>query len=148
MSNTQFAFLKKENVPGREAWQKAIDELSFSIRLEIDPELQAFDHEGFLPCKFDGGDDEVGFELYYEPAEDVLDGDDDPLKELVDAGNNYCISLCWRGSMKDCATVMIASCALVKLSGAVVSYKGEGPYTLDNLIEETTKVIALSREED
>ena len=57
---------------------------------------------------FDGRDDDVGFE---EPAEDALDGDDDPLKELVYAGNNYCISLCWGGNMKDCAAVMIASCA-------------------------------------
>ena len=52
MSNTQFAFLRKERVPGKEAWQKAIDEFQFDIRLGIDPELEPFEDEGFSPCKW------------------------------------------------------------------------------------------------
>ncbi len=71
MSNTQFAFIKKENIPGKEAWQKSIDDLDFKIRLQIDPELEPFEDEGFSPCVWGTTDDDVGFEIYYEPSEDI-----------------------------------------------------------------------------
>jgi len=48
MSNTQFAFIKKEDVPGKDAWQEAIDQLDFDIRLGIDPALSPFEDEGFF----------------------------------------------------------------------------------------------------
>lgn len=139
MSNTQFAFLKKENVPSSEEWQKVIDELNFNVRLCVDPELIPFEDEGFSPCIWGETDEDVGFEIYYEPAEDIYE-DDEGLKTIV-ADNDYCISMCWGSSMKDCAAAMIASCALAKGFGAVISYQGEEPRPLGQLINATHEII-------
>jgi len=145
MSNTQFAFLRKENVPEAEAWQKVIDELNFKIRLCIDSELAPFEDEGFSPCVWGETDDDVGFEIYYEPAEDIYE-EDDELKKTA-GENDYCISMCWVGSIKDCAAVMIASCALAKGFGAVISYQGEDPYPFDKLIDATHEIILEAEKE-
>ena len=139
MSNTQFAFLAKDKVPSKEQWQSAIDELNFSIRLQIYPELKPFEDEGFSPCVWGDTEHDVGFEIFYEPSEDIHDDDED-LIEIIN-GNDYAISMCWGGSMKDCAAVMIVSCALAKSFGAVISYEGEEPESLDKLILDTKDII-------
>ncbi len=140
MSNTQFAFLKKENVPDAEAWQVIIDELDFKIRLCVDAELAPFEDEGFSPCIWGDTDDDVGFEIYYEPAEDIYEGDNE--LKVIAGDNDFCISMCWYGSMKDYAAVMIVSCALAKGFGAVISYQGEPAYPLEKLLKETNEVIS------
>lgn len=145
MSNTQFAFINKGSVPGKEAWQKSIDDLNFKIRLQIDPELEPLEDEGFSPCVWGNTDDDVGFEIYYEPSEYIHDDDEDLIKII--GGRDYCISMCWGGSMKDCAAVMIACCALAKDFGAVISYEGEEPDTLDKLIIDTNDIIAEAEKE-
>jgi len=145
MSNTQYAFLKKKNVPDREAWQKSIDSLNFKIQLQIDPELQVFEDEGFLPCIWGSTTDDVGFEIFYEPSDDIHDGDEQLIKII--GNNDYCISMGWGGSLKDCAAVMIASCALAKDYGAVISYEGEEPDTLENLISSTNDIIVEAEKE-
>ncbi len=146
MSNTQFAFLEKENVPTGEAWQRAIDDLQFSVRLTIDPELAPFEDEGFSPCKWGDTDHDVGFEIYYEPAEDVYE-DDEEFKAVAGEGNDYCISMSWGGSMLDCAAVMIASCALAKSFGAVISYEGDGPSQIEKLVQDTKETIISAEKE-
>ncbi|MBF7073962.1 hypothetical protein ISG33_11180 [Glaciecola sp. MH2013] len=145
MSNTQFAFLKKENVPTQAQWQKAIDELNFQVRLTIDPELAPFEDEGFSPCQWGDTDEDVGFEICYEPAEDVFD-DDDEFKSVA-AGNDYCISMSWGGELKDCAAVMIASCALATSFDAVISYEGDEPDSLEKLVSNTKDVILEAEKE-
>ena len=52
MSNTQFAFIKKEDVPGKDAWQEAIDQLDFDIRLGIDPAFSSFWRWRIFPCSW------------------------------------------------------------------------------------------------
>ncbi|MFT5221100.1 MAG: hypothetical protein ACI87H_003244 [Gammaproteobacteria bacterium] len=145
MSNTQFAFIKKVKVPGREAWQKSIDNLNFNIRVQIDPELEPFEDEGYSPCVWDSADDDVGFEIYYEPSEDIHDGDEE--FKIIIGGNDYCISMRWGVSMKDCAAVMIASCALAKDFGAVISYGGDPPEELNKLVEQTREIIIEAEKE-
>lgn len=146
MSNTQFAFLAKENVPSKEQWQSAIDELKFSINLQIDPELVPFEDEGFSPCIWGDNEHDVGFEIYYDPSADIH-GDDADLTKII-GDNDYSISMCWDGSMKDCAAVMIASCALATAFGAVISYQGQAPEALDKLISDTKEIIVDAIEED
>jgi hypothetical protein len=53
----------------------------------------------------------------------------------------------WRGSMKDCASVLIVSCALAKDFGAVISYEGEPPEPFENLLEATREAIAEAKNE-
>lgn len=139
MSNTQFAFLKKENVPNKEKWQSSIDSFGFKIKLQVDPELEPFEDEGFSPCVWGDTEDDVGFEIFYEPSADIHDGDEE-LKALI-GDNDYCISMGWHGSMKDCAAVMIASCALAKDFGAVISYEGNPADPLEELINGAHSVI-------
>ena len=136
MSNTQFAFLDKESVPSRDQLQRTIDDLGFDLKL--DPEFTPFDDEGFSPCVLNG-ESEVGFEIYYEPSEDVLE-DDEEFKAIAN-GMNFCISMCWGGSLKDCACVMIVSSALAKEFGAIISYQGEDPEPLEKMISDSHDII-------
>lgn len=139
MSNTQYAFLEKDKVPTQQQWQQAIDDLGFDFKIQIDPELAPFEDEGFSPCIWGETDDDVGFEIFYEPAEDVHEGDEDVLSMI--GARDYSISFCWYGSMKDCAAVMVASCALAKSFDAVISYEGEDSEPLEKLISDTQSII-------
>lgn len=142
MSNTQFAFLKRANVPNREALQVSIDALGFDLKL--DPDFTPFEDEGFSPCTLNGIGD-VGFEVFYEPSSDIV-GDDEELQEMV-GNNDFCISMVWHSSMKDCASVMIVSCALAKDFGALISYEGEEPEPFDSLIKSTKAIIKDAQSE-
>lgn len=139
MSNTQFAFIKKEKVPNKEKWQEAIDELYFSVNLQLDPELKPFEDDGFSPCMWNDSDEGVGFEIYYEPSDDIHNDDEDLMNIVAD--KDYCISMCWTGSIKDCAAVMIASCALQRSFGAIISYDGDDPASFDDLVSGTKDII-------
>ena len=130
MSNTQYAFLKKESVPTGKALQKSIDSLGYD--LQLDPEFTPFEDDGFSPCILNGMDD-VGFEIFYEPAEDVIEDDEEFRKIAED--NDYCISMIWRGSFGDCSCAMIVSLALAKDFGAIISYEGEEPEPIESLRE-------------
>jgi hypothetical protein len=132
MANEQFAFLAKSGVPDRTAWQVAIDDCGFDLKL--DPDLRPFEDAGYLPCKLRGRDS--GFEIYYQDASE--------LEELSDiAGtHDYCISFRWGGDIAECACVMIASYVLAKRFSATVSYEGEPPAgSLDELLAETMDVL-------
>ncbi|OPF63631.1 hypothetical protein [Hydrogenophaga sp. H7] len=138
MSNTQFAFIEKSEVPGQEALQSAIDELGFDLR--VSPKFAPFKDSGFVPFTLKG-ETGPGFEIFYEDAAEIS-GADAALKTLA-GGKDYCISMIWGGSMKDLACVLIVSCALAKAFGAVVSYEGEAPMPLPALIEATETILKL-----
>ena len=125
MSCNQYAFLDKSAVPTREAWQAAVNETGFD--LTIDPELKPLEHEGFLPCTYLGK--EWGVETYYDGDQELLDEYSD-----VAGGKDYCISFRWSSSFEDSACAMILCLALAKSFGAIVTYEGEPPYTLDTLL--------------
>lgn len=142
MSNTQVAFLNRSNVPNRGALQASIDRLGFSLTLH--PEFTPFTDSGFSPCVLDGTSD-VGFEVLYAPASEVTEGDEN--LAAIAAGRDFCISMVWRGSMKDCACVMIVSCALAKDFGAVVTYEGEPPEPFESFLENTRSIVADASKE-
>ena len=139
MANEQYAFLSKDRVPSRAAWQAVIYESGFDFQL--DPELKPFEDSGFLPCRFMGR--EGGFEIYYFPAADVADDFGD-----IAQGRDFCILFRWGGSMVECASVMIASYALAKGFDAVVSYEGEEPAeSLEAFLKETQECIELAKKD-
>lgn len=142
MSNTQFAFLKKSQVPSGATLQASIDALGFDLKL--DPTLNLLEDSGFSPCVLAGIPD-VGFELFTESAKDVI-GDNDAFLEKI-GDSDLAVSMVWRGSMKDCASVLIVSCALAKDFGAVISYEGEPPEPFENLLEATREAIAEAKKE-
>jgi hypothetical protein len=55
--------------------------------------------------------------------------------------------MAWRGDMKDCASVLIVSCALAKDFGAVISYKGEHPAPFESLLKAKREAIAEAKKE-
>src|SRR5712671_3775279 len=122
MANEQYAFIDKSRVPSREAWQEAIAETGFEF--ELDDSLTPFKDSGYRPCKLFGA--EAGFEIAYNSASQILD-DPDALAQIA-RGKDFCISFRWGGSMRDCASVMIACYALAKKFGAAISYEGNEPY--------------------
>lgn len=136
MSNTQFAFIKKDKVPNREALQSSIQKLGFN--LELDPDFTPFEDEGFSPCILNG-EENIGFEIYYETVKDITEDDGELKKIAID--KDYCISMSWGGRMKDCASVMIVSSALAKDYDAIISYEGDAPETLDKIISDTALII-------
>lgn len=142
MSNHQYAFLRREQVPSREALQASIDALGFNLK--IDPEFTPFEDAGFSPCVLDGTPD-VGFEVFYAPTAELV-GDDSDLTTIA-GGRDFSITMTWRGSMKDCAAAMIVSCALAKDFDAVISYEGEPPESIDSLIENTKSIIVEAAKE-
>jgi hypothetical protein len=142
MSNTQFAFLKKSAVPAREALQQAIDALGFDLKLHL--ELDFFNAQGFLPCTLNG-EPGIGFELSSGPASDFID-DDEEFQEIA-GDNDWCISMTWRSSMEDCASALVVSCALANDFAAVISYEGEEPAEVNDMIAETRTVIQELQEE-
>lgn len=136
MSNTQYAFIRRSSVPGREALQASINALGFDLKLH--PEFGPNTDSGFLPFTLNG-EEGPGFEVFYEGTEELSSGDED--FQSLAGGRDYCISMVWRGSMKDLACVMIVSCALTKDFDAVVSYEGEPPDSLANMLEATRGII-------
>jgi hypothetical protein len=125
MANELFAFINKTKVPSREAWQAAIDKCGFD--LQLDPEMKPMEDSAFSPCTLMGS--ASGVEIYYE-------GDPDFLKDFssINQGRDYCISFRWGGAMDECACASIASYTLAKHFGAIVSYEGEDPSSLEDLL--------------
>lgn len=143
MSNTQYAFLDRARVPDRAALQASIDALGFDLKLS--PDFKPFTDSGFLPFVL-AGEQGPGFEIYYQSSAEAAEDDEDFLA-LAD-GRDYCIMMVWRGSMKDLACAMIVSCALTRDFGAIVSYEGDDPSPLDDMIEATRGIVSDAARED
>jgi len=141
--NTQYVFLKRESIPNRAALQADIDRLGYD--LQLDEELSFFEDEGFSPCTLEGREN-VGFEVMCDGLN--RDEEDDALLEIA-ADNDYCISMSWGGDFGDMVCVLIASLALLRDYGGVVSYEGEDSESSDSLvngIEEGLKAFRNSEE--
>jgi hypothetical protein len=143
MSNIQYAFISRSRVPSRSQLQSSIDGLGFDLKLH--PEYTPFEDSGFLPFTLNG-EEGAGFEIQYQLASEII-GDDPSLGEAA-AGRDYCISMAWHGSMKDLACVLIVSCALIKDYESVVSYEGEPPEPLENLLSEIPKVLIDAQQQE
>ena len=139
MSNTQFAFIERSKVPDRAALQASVDALGFDLKLH--PDYTRFEDSGFLPFVL-CGEEGPGFEIDYEEARQIV-GEDANLQALA-VGRDHCISMTWKGSMKDLACVMIVSCALAKDFEAVVSYGGEPPEPLETMLESIPIILKES----
>lgn len=136
MSNSQYAFLSRSNVPDRKSLEASIKALDFKLTLY--ETFVPFESSGFLPCVLNG-EDGPGFEIGFQDSAEVIDGEE-PLASIA-SGKECCISMIWRSSMKDLACVMIVSCALVKDFGAVVSHEGGAPIEISDLLFATREIL-------
>jgi hypothetical protein len=119
MSLEQTAYLDRASVPQRAALQAAIDALCFDCN--IDGSYAPFTSRGYLPCLLGGK--ESGFEIYFEPATEVLHNFPH-LSETI-AGRDTAITFRWGGDMAECACVLIVSAALAISFGAIVHYQDD-----------------------
>jgi hypothetical protein len=131
MSLQQTAYVLRANVPDRVALQAAVDALGFDCK--IDAFYVPFQCSGFLPCVLAGN--ESGFEIYFEPAADVLS--DFPNLAGTVGSRDVAMTFRWGGDMSECACVMIVSAALARTFNAIVHYQDDDMlYSADQLVEE------------
>jgi hypothetical protein len=138
MANELLAFIDKAKVPSKEAWQAAIDECGFD--LQLDPEMKPMEESAFSPATLMGKPS--GVEIYYEGDPEFLNG-----FSSIRQGRDYCVTFRWGGDMSECACASIASYALAKRFGAIVSYEGEDPAGLDDLLKGVQQVLEELKKE-
>jgi len=136
MSLEMHVFLEKRRVPDRASWQAAVD--SLALPFQLDSDLDPIHDTGFSPSKINGLDS--GFEIYSESAAGLLQ-DHAELAKAV-GSRDWCISFRWGGDMNECACVLAASAALVKLCDALAYYPDDNlTYDLKRLIAETQSCL-------
>jgi hypothetical protein len=142
MSNIQYAFIESRHVPDRLSLQVGIDALGFDLK--IGDAYIPFKDCDFVPVVLNGQAGH-GLDLQFLAAEELATSTE--LRDVV-AGRDQCISMAWHGSFKDLACVMIVSCALAKDFGAVVSYAGEPPESLADLLEAAREALEEAANEE
>ena len=139
MSNQFLAFIDPAKVPTVQAWQAAIVDCGYDLRL--DPELKPKVPSAFSPMTLLGKPS--GVEIYGTNDRELLDD-----FEEIRGGREYCITFSWGGDMGECACASIASYALAKHFGALVSYEGEEPGSLEELREGADEALELFQKEE
>lgn len=135
--NSQYALMRKDSVPTRDAWQRAITASGFP--LELSPSLKPHEDSGYSPCTLMGGNS--GFELHLTEDQETIDG----FAEMA-PNADVALEFCWGSDMGECACAMIATFALAKEFDAVVTYEGEAPMLdLQAFEGEVIEIIDLVR---
>jgi hypothetical protein len=132
MALEQYAFIERARMPSRAAWQSAITECGFD--LELHAEMRPMKDSGFCPCTLLG--ELSGVEIYYT-------GDPEFLKAFssIRGGRDFCVAFRWSSRDDEAACAMILSYALARYFGAVVSFEGEEPFTLEELLREAERAL-------
>jgi hypothetical protein len=136
MSLEMRVFLDRGKIPNRASWQAVVG--SLGIPFELDPDRDPIHDSGFSPSKIKGLDS--GFEICSEPAEGFLEDQAELARRVGD--RDWCISFRWGGDLNECACVLAASAALVKLCDAVAYYPDDNlTYDLNGLLEEAKRCL-------
>jgi hypothetical protein len=131
VSLEMLVFLEKSRIPEQDSFQSAIE--SLGIPLQLDSSLNLTTDRGFSPSIIKGVSS--GFEIGSEVAQEQI-RNYPALKGIVDR-RDWAFSFRWGSSMSECACVLGAAAALVKLCDAVVYYPADNiTYDLKNLLDE------------
>ena len=120
MSIELHIFMNDSQVPTRDRWQQAIDQLGFPTTL--DPTLDLRNDTGFSPTKFRGQD--TGFEFYLEPAADIL-SDFEHIAAQV-GSRDQCATFRWGGDVLECGAAISAAAALAQVADGIYFYPDDG----------------------
>lgn len=125
MSVDLMVFLKREKLPTRGRWQKAIDAEGLGLSLD---EVDTFSHTGFWPAKLNGKDS--GFEYLFGNSE-PQDTDDDPeeLTRVID-DRDCAATFTIHGSLDELQAASIAAAALAKISDGVFVDPQSGEFAI------------------
>jgi hypothetical protein len=117
MSVDLLVFLKREKLPTRDDWQRAIDGEGFDLTLD---DVDTLSHTGFWPAKLNGKN--CGFEYSFEKNE-PLELDDEPLEPdaMTDAiaDRDYCVTFTIHGSVDELQAASVAGAVLAKSTDGV-----------------------------
>jgi hypothetical protein len=131
MSLEILVFLEKSRLPERDSLQKTVD--SLGIPLQLNSTLNLNTDRGFSPSTIKGVSS--GFEIGSQPAQDMI-----PIYPVLNGivgRRDLAISFRWGRRMSECACVLGASAALVKLRDAVAYYPADDiAYNAESLLAE------------
>jgi hypothetical protein len=116
MSIELHIFMQDSQVPSRDDWQHAIEQLAFPTVLDATFDLRR--DTGFSPATYKG--QPTGFEFYLEPAADILSSY--PHIAPMVGVRNMCASFRWGGDLTECAAAISAAAALAKLTDGIYFY--------------------------
>ena len=119
MSIELHIFLHDSRVPSRDAWQRAIDELSFPVVL--DTALNVREQTGFLPTIYAG--QSTGFEFYLESSQDILSSYSHIAESVGD--REKCATFRWGGDLTEMAAALSVAAALTQLVDGVYYYPND-----------------------
>jgi hypothetical protein len=114
MARALTAYLKKEDVPSREALQRALDPMGF--RIVVDNDYTPFETKGYVPCALDGED--AGFDLRFQEA-----GAESQSKFSL-ADDAVVMALRWGGDPREELAALAVASALALQFGATVEEPG------------------------
>lgn len=133
MSLELHVFLPTAAVPDRAGWQRAINASGLAIQLpdDLDPRTNT----GFVPVKF--GQIESGFELYSEPAAELLAVY--PHVRPAVADRKWALSFRWGGDLVECGCASVAAAALVAAFQGLAYYPDDDLFysRSEQLLEQT-----------
>jgi hypothetical protein len=120
MSLEMIAFLQRSRIPDARSIQDAIE--SLGVPLDLNSTLNLVSDRGFSPCSIKGVSS--GFEVDSQASLALLEYY--PALKNVIGSRDWAITFRWGGSLTECACVLGATAALVKLSDALAFYPPDG----------------------
>jgi hypothetical protein len=122
--------LSDKQLPSIAAWQQAIDDEGFDLKLA--PEVEFDKASGFLPAMLRGK--QSGFESYHDDPRDLMEGYADvPYFKSCPAWK-HALSFRWGSLAHEGVSVFMAATAYAKATGGVVYDPQEGMVlTLDEM---------------
>jgi hypothetical protein len=134
MSLELHIFMPDSQVPSREAWQQAIEQLGFPTVLY--PTLDVRKDTGFSPTTYKG--QSTGFEFSLESAADILASYPHIAPQV--GSRDKCATFRWGGDLIECAASLSAAAALTKLTGGIYFYPDDDIiYGADEAVEATRR---------
>ncbi len=135
-------FMVESRVPGRDYWQSVIEQLGFPVVIVTPIDLRT--ETGQIRATFHGKP--TGFEVYLEPAANVLIGYPPQVAKKV-GNRELCVTFRWGSDVAECAAALCASAALAKIGDGIYYYPDNGELA-DGLeaIGATRKVLSAIEE--
>ena len=133
-------FMRDSQVPARENWQHAIEQLCFPTIL--DKSLDLRNDTGFTPTTYKGRS--TGFELRLEPAADILSNYPHAMSKV--GGRDKCVTFRWGSDLTECAAALSAAAALTRVADGVYFYPDDDVlYGADEAVEATRRDLSSIR---
>lgn len=130
-------FTDDSRMPSRDVWQREIEQLGFPTVLDSSFDLRG--GTGFTPTTYQGK--ATGFELYLEPAVNVLSGYPHVAPKVGD--RDKCVTFRWGSDLAECAAALSTAAALAKLTDGIYFYPDDNVlYNADEAIEATRKDLS------